>query len=74
MPPFAEDSADHLITKALTCDPITIKANLYFVVPNFIQHSSIEDGKNLSDFFFLTVQRSFIFLHLSCHEFIGNGF
>lgn len=50
--PFAEDSADHLITKALTCDPITIKANLYFVVPNFIQHSSIEDAKNLSDFFF----------------------
>lgn len=52
MPPFADDSADHLIAKALTWDPSTIKANLYFAVPNFIQHSSIEDAKNLSDFFF----------------------
>lgn len=52
MPPFADDSAEHLVAKALTCDPITIKANLYFVVPNFIQHSSVEDGKHLSDFFF----------------------
>lgn len=61
MPPFAEDSADHLIAKALTCDPITIKANLYFVVPSFIQHSSIEDGKNLSDFFFNSTEVFYFF-------------